>query len=104
AVEYIAFNRGPVLAGDRNVAPVIESLLQAFAQFFFCRWLPNPSLQVFMFEPWDDFEFVSVHSTAPTPPARGQASPVRPAIAALRHRDTSRKTSPSRSPQSRSRC
>jgi hypothetical protein len=50
-----------VFARDGDVAAIVESLFQTFAQFVFAGWLPDAPLQIFVLEARDDFEFFHVH-------------------------------------------
>src|SRR5215472_7611448 len=60
AVEDVALNFAAVLAGDGNVAAVIEGLLQSLTQLFFDGQIRNPALQLLVSKSGNHLEKVGI--------------------------------------------
>ncbi len=60
AVVHVAFYLAAVLAGDRDVAAVIEGLLERQPDLLFTRERRHPALQLFVSKARNDFELVRI--------------------------------------------
>src|SRR6266851_8577736 len=61
AIEQIAFDLRPVLARDRDVAAVVEGLLQRLADLGFARNLGNPAFKLLALPAGGDFDVIGVY-------------------------------------------